>query len=300
MSTSANATSQWCSSTACGSLLLSGAYALLSPRGVGVALPWPAPVDVSARPARRATLRVCARGVEHTRPLHATEALPPMEIQLKYGALPALGSSALAAVALSQGQHLEVAVRRHRALQGGLGSGYDVAVSWHQAAIAYTTVGPTDVGEVALLQVTAGARLLIAVGPKRAPTGALVRRYLARSDGPGRDRDVGDARAAAALMRQGLALGDARLLADGIAAQAPMSARLIERLGEDYLDPRGAAAMAAAAALGVQAIPSGAAADTLIAAHPDAERLQDLASRWEDRGFFTFLHTPTPEMASEV
>jgi hypothetical protein len=281
----------------CGSLLLSGAYALLTPGGVGVALPWPAPVDVQARPAPRAALTVRSRGGERAGPLQASEPLPPLEIRLDFGALPALGSSALASVALSRGQGLEVAVRRHRALQGGLGSGYDVAVSWHRAAIGYTTVGPTELGEVELLQLSPGARLLVAVGPKRTPTAALARRYLARTDGPGGARDVADARTAAALTRRGLALGDARHLAEGIEAQAATRARLTERLGEDYMDPRGSAAMTAAAVLGVPATPSGAAADTLIAAHPDVERLTDLASRWEDLGFLAFLSAPGLEMA---
>ena len=133
---------------ASGALLLTGAYALLEPGGMGIAFPWPPRVDVSARPSEHWQLTVRdahgQRGLDVTTVAEVAEgALPeirPQDLSLDFGAHPATSTSAILAIAIArEATPAELwddwpslqrrALALHHTLQGGLGSGYDVLIA---------------------------------------------------------------------------------------------------------------------------------------------------------------------------
>ncbi len=282
-----------------GSLLLAGAYALLAPGGRGVALPWPADVRVTARPAPEWSLTVRddqgAREVPTDGVARLPAEGPPLAIGLDFGALPAGGTSALACLAVARARAVAPdrvcahALALHRALQGGRGSGYDVLVSFEGHPLALQ-VGPDRRVVGRAFEPGAGISLRVGVAPKRGRTADWIARFEAAMRARPRDTDrlVDATSAAAGELIADLEAGRPDALSVALARLASLRALANELLGAPYGAPLDEALASAAVRLGVPAHPSGAAGDCWLAAHPDDERLEALATAWQGLGLRVF------------
>jgi len=278
---------------------LAGAYALLVPGGRGVALPWPPRVGVTVNRAEAWRLEVRddqgARELPASPVADAVGAGPPYAIALDFGALPAGGTSALACLALAGEQGLTGAARRaramalHRVLQGGRGSGYDVAVSAAGRPLALETrAGGLVRGRA--LEPVAGHALVVGVAPKRERTADWIARFeAARREHPlDATRLVTETSAVASELVDALAIPGSPALPDALQNLAGLRTLANALLGDPYGTPLDAALLAAARRFGVAAHPSGAAGDTWLAAHPEPERLEAVTDAWRRLGLRVF------------
>jgi len=283
-----------------GSLLLAGAYALLVPGGRGVALPWPPLVRVSARPSTRWSLavrddrgprRVPVGGVSRV----AADA-GPLAVRLDFGDAPAGGTSALACLAVAAARGLEGpgalawAQEQHRALQGGRGSGYDVAVSALRRPVSLLADAAGGARATPLVPRGDPFPVLVAVGEKRGRTGDWIARFeRARVERPvDVARWVRETSAAADVAREAVEVGSAQKLAEALERLTATRPLANELLGDAYGAPLDVALASAAHRLAVAAHPSGAAGDVWLAAHPDPGRLDALAEAWRVLGLRLF------------
>lgn len=283
----------------CGSLLLAGAYALLVPGGRGVALPWPPRVRATVTPAAAWRLEVRDdQGVHEASAAGLAAvagAVGPLALQLDFGDGPAGGTSALACLALAREQGLAGAARLvramalHRALQGGRGSGYDVAASAAGRPLALET-GADGLARGRALTPAAGHELVVGVAPKRARTADWIARFdAARGERP-RDvaRLVDETSAAAGDLAAGLAVAGSLALPEALRRLAGLRSLANALLGHPYGTSLDDALVAAATRLGTVAHPSGAAGDTWLAAHGDRDRLDAVADAWRALGLRVF------------
>ncbi len=306
---------------ASGALLLTGAYALLEPRGMGVALPWPGRVKVSARAVEHWRLTVIdATGTreDHVSALAevAEGALPefrPRELTLDFGDDPATSTSAILALALAReaaspdGQDDWNAVQGsalalHRTLQSGLGSGYDVLVAGlrRAALLERPPEDPEDERPAPLkhrkLDLSfapeppgTGEAFHVLVGQHRSrvPTRHLLRAYRANS---ARAQDtvdelVSESRQIATEVARAIEGGKIALLRS-IFADLPHVHAMLQRLVDgNYINDTGRAGLDAARELVIAATPSGASADTLAAFERDPEKLGRLETAWSRLGY---------------
>jgi mevalonate kinase len=299
---------------ASGALLLCGAYALLEPGGMGVALPWPPRVQVSTREADHWRLTVTdshGRRQDHVSALAevAEGALPelrPQEITLNFGAHPATSTSAILALALAREANpiepwgdeafaQRSALTLHRTLQGGLGSGYDVLIAnlrlpalLERPRTERAFPDPDPLGH-RVLKPAHTPPILVAQHSTRVPTRHLLRTYRAnRTRASEKIAElVAGSRAIAPEVARAIKEGDLALLRAAFADLPPLQETLQTLLDGHYINEAGRVGLQTARDRGIAATPSGASADTLVALDDDPEKLERLASRWTELGFHT-------------
>jgi phosphomevalonate kinase len=176
---------------------------------------------------------------------------------------------------------LDAAVAGHALLQGGLGSGADVAAAVHGGLVEVRRRGRELA--VAARELPAGLRLVVGWSGESAATTPLLSRFVAaREHGAATLSQLGAEaeRAATAVAR-----GDA----DALLAATDASGRLLERLGGDLdlpiVTPGLARLMAAGRRLGAAVKPSGAGGgDCGIALVRSATAAAVLADAWRAEG----------------
>jgi mevalonate kinase len=287
----------------CGALLLAGEYTVLAPGGQGIALPWPRHVRLSWQSPGSDEVRVRAvdgeqvadaRGLRRML-MEEGRSVPSFTLTLDFGERPARSSSAMVAAFL--GQHLAVnpahvlrtALQLHSAMQGGRGSGVDVAMAFQARPMLFRNGDAGDLPQVAPLVIPAGLRLLAAASPKGLPTAEAVARFQRNA------RSLPEVAENFRVAQQSAVEPIARLLRAGDAAGLLTAWRrlvpawlLLDRLLEgDFLGDKAEAIAGEAHDLGAGVHPSGACADTWVAVHPDGARLEELEKRWRRRGLHT-------------
>jgi phosphomevalonate kinase len=285
-----------------GKVFLAGEYAVLhggtavlaavDRRAVARFVPGAAPSTPLGAEALRAVRAHCAE----------TGARPPEGApEIDSGALSAegrklgLGSSAAAAAAAvgalleAVGHDVEaerplaftLAERAHRAIQGGRGSGADVAAAVFGGILAYRRPAGGD-PIVRPLGPLAGAEVVVVSTGSPSATVDHVRAVerLAARDPAAHGRRMGDLRAAADAFLRAYQGGDGRALVESVAA----AHTVLEALGREadlpIVTPALAAAAALAAAVGGAAKPSGAGGgDVGVAFFTDAEAARAFRAR---------------------
>lgn len=306
---------------ASGALLLTGAYALLEPGGMGIALPWPPRIDVSSHEAEHWKLTILDAQGRRTADVStlaevAEGALPefrPQDVTLDFGAYPATSTSAILALAVAREATPSAsrkdwsalrgrALALHRTLQGGLGSGYDVLIaSLRRAALLERPKADPSLSvpaplthRVLAIDGAAGAtqgapRILVGQHSCRVPTRHLLTTYRAnRAREPERVSElVTVSQEVARDVARALEEANLALLRAAFAQLGSAQETLQALLDGNYINDSGRAGLRAARELGVAAAPSGAGADTLVALDGDPDRLERLDEKWSALGFHT-------------